>query len=75
MIEPMLPIALNKETIALAYDENGHIVDEIFSWETAQNFAAEYEVVAIADDGIVTKQEIQDMCDYERKIHIDCFGV
>lgn len=31
-------------------------------------------VVAIADDGYMTKQEAQRLYDYQRRIAADCFG-
>ena len=87
MIEPMLPIALNAETVAVVYSTaTGEIIDECFNWETAQNFAAAADqyVVAVADDVFtnykgekivsMTKEDIQEMCDRERKLFIDCFG-
>lgn len=87
MIEPMLPIALNPETVALVYSvETGEIIDECFNWETSQNFAADADqyVVAVADDVFtnyegekivsMTKEDIQEMCDRERELFIDCFG-
>ena len=87
MIEPMLPIALSPETVALVYSTaTGEIIDECFNWETAQNFAAAADqyVVAVADDVFtnyagekivsMTKENIQEMCDRERELFIDCFG-
>ena len=87
MIEPMLPIALNPETVAVVYDRStGSIIDECFNWESAQNYARslENEVVAVADDSFtnyegekivsMTKADIQGMCDRERELYIDCFG-
>lgn len=87
MIEPMLPIALNPETVALVYSTaTGEIIDECFNWETAQNFAADADqyVVAVADDVFtnykgekivcMTKENIQEMCDHERELYLDCFG-
>lgn len=87
MIEPMLPIALNAETVAVVYSTaTGEIIDECFNWETAQNFAAAADqyVVAVADDVFtnykgekivsMTKEDIQKMCDRERELFIDCFG-
>ena len=87
MIEPMLPIALNPETLARVPSvETGGIIDECFSWGTAQNFAAAADqyIVAVADDVFtnyegeeivsMTKENIQEMCDRERELFIDCFG-
>lgn len=84
MIQPMLPIAMNSETVALVLDDNGQIIDECFNWETAQTMAGENVVIAVKDDVFTncfgevivskTKDEIQAMCDYEREIYADCFA-
>jgi hypothetical protein len=34
-----------------------------------------YTVKAIADDGDMTKERIQALCDHEKSLHDDCFGV
>lgn len=67
-----------KQTVvAIALNEDGTIYDHCFNWETAQNMALSegYAVKAIADDGSMTKDRIQALCDAEKARHDDCFGI
>lgn len=49
--------------------------DSCYTWESAQTYALQgYTVRAIADDGHMSKQEIQDLCDAELERYKDCFG-
>jgi hypothetical protein len=63
--------------IAIVYNADGTVYDHTFNWETAQNMALSegYTVKAIADDGDMTKERIQALCDYEKSLHDDCFGI
>lgn len=66
------------ETIVavVADASTGEKFDLTFNWETAQNYAAgrDYFVVAVADDGHMSRDDIQRLCDYERRTYLDCFG-
>ena len=60
---------------AVAYDKNGDEYDACYTWEAAQTIASEgYKVVACSDDGGITKEGIQKICNYELEIALDCFG-
>ena len=63
--------------VAVVYDEDGTVFDYAYNWESAQNYAlAEGRLVrVVADDGGMTKDEIQRLCDAERDRFRDCFGV
>lgn len=51
------------------------LYDFALTWETAQTMANEgYRVIAVADDGHMTKDQIQSMCDNENALRADCFG-
>jgi hypothetical protein len=62
--------------VALVYEEGGtEVYDRCWNWETGQSFALTgYRVVAIADDGHMTKDEAQRLYDAERARFADCFG-
>jgi hypothetical protein len=61
--------------VAVAFDKDGQYYDGIYNWETAQTIAREgYNVVAIANDGNMEKEEIQRICKYELSVALDCFG-
>jgi hypothetical protein len=71
----VLPLALDPNSVAIAYDDDGTIYDEAYTWETGQTLANEgYRVVAIAGDGHLSMAECQAIYDYERRIAADCFG-
>lgn len=76
MVQLSLPISETLDGIcAVAYDKNDDEHDACYTWETAQTIAREgYRVVAVADDGSMSKENIQKICDYELRIAIDCFG-
>jgi hypothetical protein len=63
--------------VAIVYDADGSVYDHCFNWETAQSMALSegYRVEAIADDGSMTKERIQALCDHEKALHDDCFGI
>jgi hypothetical protein len=61
---------------AIAYRQDGTEYDQCYTWETAQTLANEgYRVIATGDDGHMTKEKIQKLCDYELSIAVDCFGM
>lgn len=62
------------KAVAIVLNDAGDPYDVCFNWETAQAMAGEYTVIALADDGHMSVDEIQRICDYERRIYIDCFG-
>lgn len=57
-------------------DTSGEPYDEVWTWEAAQTYALHdgAVIVAVADDGHMSKEDIQALCDAERARHIDCFG-
>ena len=61
---------------AVILDHDGTVYDHAFTWETAQSMALSdgYAVIAIADDGHMSREEIQNLCDAERERYEDCFG-
>lgn len=62
-------------TVAVAYHKDGSVYDFALNWETAQCLANEgYRLEAVADDGHMTREEIQKLCDWEQNSAIDCFG-
>lgn len=78
---PLVP----EGAIAVAY-EGEQAYDYPQNWETCQQFAQNgYRVVVVADEVMESedgkrkitrsKGSIQSMCDYEREMLIDCFGV
>lgn len=56
------------------YSADGKIEDLVYYWETAINFAANRKIRILQGDGHLSRQELQDACDRERELHIDCFG-
>lgn len=72
--QTQLPIPPYDHCVAIAYDGD-EVYDYLNSWETCQSMAMEgYRIIAIKDDGPMTKEAIQKMCDYERNAVADCFG-
>lgn len=76
-----LPLAIYSESIALVYDNEGTIIDEISNWETVETYAMhddEVSVVAIAGDPFSsfydTAEALQAMIDRCVANRIDCFG-
>ena len=62
-------------TVAVAYYKDGTVYDFALNWETAQCLANEgYRLEAVSDDGAMSQEEIQQLCDYEQRIAINCFG-
>ena len=72
----ILPISPDPSTVALVLDDEGAVYDEAYCWEAAQNYALHEgrEVIAVADDGFMSKEQIQALCDAERARYLDCFG-
>jgi len=64
------------KVVAIVYDENGQEYDQCYTWETAQTYsqAEGKRVKAINDDGHMTKEDIQRLCDYELRLYEDCWG-
>ncbi|WNM65015.1 hypothetical protein SEA_MASELOP_92 [Rhodococcus phage Maselop] len=61
--------------VAVAIDNNGAPVDYCASWEAGQTYANDgYRVVALADDGHMTRADAQRHYDGERRAALDCFG-
>lgn len=62
---------------AIALDEDGMPYDACLSWETAQSMALSdgYRIRVIADDGHMSRADIQALCDAERERYRDCFGI
>lgn len=61
--------------VAIAYDDDGTEYDRLYTWETGQNYSnMGYRVVAVEDDGYMTKERAQDIYDAERAAAADCFG-
>lgn len=62
--------------VALVFEHGSHLVYDIaLNWETAQSMALEgYTIRAIADDGHMSRDEIQRLCDSETARYRDCFG-
>ena len=74
-IQLPLPLQVLRGVCAIAYDKEGEEYDRCYSWETAQTMANEgYRIIAVANDGHTSKEEIQAIVDYELKIALDCFG-
>lgn len=60
---------------AVAFTKDGEEYDQCYTWETAQTMANEgYTVIAIRNDGHMDKREIQNICNYELEVALDCFG-
>lgn len=54
---------------------SGTLIDVAFNWNTAQNYAGEYVVLAIDHDGtFMPREKIQAICDHEVDLFDDCFG-
>lgn len=62
--------------VALVFEPGSFIVHDIaLTWETAQTLALEgYSIRAIADDGHMSREDIQKLCDAESARRADCFG-
>lgn len=71
-----LPISETLQGVcAVAYDKNDDEYDVCYTWEAAQTIAREgYRIVAVSNDGFMSKEKIQSLCDYELEIALDCFG-
>lgn len=65
------------QTVALILNEDGTVHDKAYTWGAAQNYALceGRKVLAVADDGYMTKDDIQALCEAERERFLDCFGV
>lgn len=51
------------------------VYDYMLTWETAQAYANDgYRIVVINDDGAMTKDELQQLCNAEFDRAVDCFG-
>jgi len=63
--------------VAVVYDPTtGAEYDRTYNWESAQCYAQQnYRVVALTGDGHLTQDEVQRLCDYERRLVQDCFSV
>ena len=63
--------------IAAVLDDDGDVIDYTYNWETAQNIALSEgrKIIALRDDGGMTKDDIQKLCDAERERYRDCFGI
>lgn len=64
-------------TVAVAYDDEGNEHARCYAWEAGQNYALHegLRVVAVADDGGMTKANAQALYDAERDRYRDCYGV
>ncbi|WIC89714.1 hypothetical protein SEA_BRAXOADDIE_92 [Rhodococcus phage Braxoaddie] len=61
--------------VAVIIDRNGAPVDYAMSWEAGQTYANDgYRVVALADDGHMSRADAQRLYDAERARALDCFG-
>lgn len=63
--------------VAAVLDDDDDIIDYTYNWETAQNIALSEgrKIRALRDDGHMSKEDIQKLCDAERERYNDCFGV
>lgn len=63
--------------VAVVLNDDDSIYDHTFNWESGQNYALSqgYRVVAIADDGHMTKDNAQALYDAERDRYRDCYGI
>lgn len=62
--------------VILNDDDPTWIDDSAYNWETAQSIALDTgkRVVALTDDGYMTRDQIQELCDSERARYLDCFA-
>ncbi len=61
--------------VAAVLNDDGTVYDFTYNWETAQNMALQgYRILALTDDGHMSKDDIQRLCDAELDRHNDCFG-
>lgn len=60
--------------VAVQVDDEGRPEDYCYNWETAENFGAEHRMIALADDGHMSRETIQALCDQARAAYLDCFG-
>lgn len=68
-------VLLTKDRFVAVAFEGGSAHDYAYNWQTAQTMANEgYRMVALADDGILSRDELQRMVDCERELVLDCFG-
>ena len=74
-IQLPLPLQVLPGVCAITYDKEGEECDRLYTWESAQTMAnIGYRVLAVADDGCKSKEDIQAIVDYELRIALDCFG-
>ena len=66
-----------RATIAVVLDEDGNYYDRCWNWESGQSYAHSegMRVIAVNNDGSMTKDKAQRMYDYERECFRDCFGL
>lgn len=70
-----LPEDILEGICAIAFTHDGEEYDSCYTWETAQTLANEgYYLIAVANDGHMSKEEIQRICNYEHEAAMDCFG-
>jgi hypothetical protein len=64
------------KVIAKVIDETGEVFDECYTWEAAQNYALHegMRIVAVADDGFMSRDDIQQLCDSELRRYNDCWN-
>ena len=66
-----------QKVIALAIPMKGEELDGIFTWETAQSMALNEgaSILVLEGDAHLSREELQALCDREKDIHDDCWGV
>ena len=61
--------------VAVAVEiETGEKLDDIGNWQTAISMAQEHQIVVLTGDGHLSRSELQQACDNERAMYLDCFG-
>ena len=71
-----LTMFYSDKVCAIIFDDDGKVYDHAWSWEAAQNYALHegMRIIAVEDDGYMTKQDIQELCDSDRASYLDCWG-
>lgn len=63
--------------VAEILDDDGTVIDVALSWQTARNYALHEgrRVRVLADDGTMTRDRLQRLCDMDRALYRDCYGL
>lgn len=66
---------VDSKVVAYVIADDGQIYDECYGWEAGQNYAMHegLRVVAVADDGFMTKTQAQSLYDFELAAYMDCW--